>query len=325
MEINSLFLSCDWGTSSFRLRLVEGSTLRILAEENNSNGIASVNELWNQSGREETQRLRFYQSFIKESIAKLEKQLEESLTGILLILSGMASSTIGMMELPYKELPFYVDGTDLVRQFINRSENFPFPMLMVSGVRSENDVMRGEEVQLIGCFTEEAEEQVFILPGTHSKHIIVQHEKAVAFQTYMTGELFHLLSTKSILAASVEKEGEWASANNKPYFEEGVKAGKALNPLHAFFLVRTNSLFKKMSKEGNFFYLSGLLIGLELKELLKQKTAKITLVSNHALSPLYTTALQVLGIADKLQVKNIDDAIIKGHRHLYKLYIENKG
>lgn len=133
--------------------------------------------------------------------------------------------------------------------------------------------MRGEETQLIGCISElknEVDRQIFILPGTHSKHITVKNRQVTSFKTYMTGELFSLLSKNSVLSTAIEK----AITSDFKSFKEGVKHSTKSNLLHSIFRVRTNHLFEIHTKKENFNYLSGLLIGTELLDLLKT-TAKI--------------------------------------------------
>jgi 2-dehydro-3-deoxygalactonokinase len=320
--INSekVFLSCDWGTTSFRLRLVDAAELTVLAEESNDEGNLSSFERWKQSDKPEEERVEFYQQILLNAIKKLEDRLGASLKDVPLIISGMASSSIGMLELPYKQLPFAADGADLQIHAIDKSSEFNHPTFIVSGVKSADDVMRGEEMQLVGCDVElNSADQVYIFPGTHSKHVIVRDGKAVVFNTYLTGELFNLLATKSILANSIESGGKFNDANNLRSFQNGVVDSLAINPLHAFFLVRTNMLFDKMTGQENYFYLSGLVIGTELKDLLNREFDKVVLVSNKAMRPYYETALQSLKISKELACKDIDEAILNGHAHIYGL------
>jgi 2-dehydro-3-deoxygalactonokinase len=320
MNRSGFFLSCDWGTSSFRLRLVETPALNVVARVSNNSGIASIYELWQQSGQPQEQRMAFYQNVVFEEISNLQQLSDRSLSGTPLIISGMASSTLGMIELPYKKIPFIINGSDLVAATIERSESFMHDMVIISGVRSDDDVMRGEETQLVGCFNNEnIDEQLFILPGTHSKHITVTDNVAIDFQTFMTGEVFNLLSTKSILAASVEQSSSIEDGENKESFIEGVYDSTILNPLHAFFLVRTNSLFTKMTKRENLYYLSGLLIGMELKEVSK-KDCKITLITSEGLQTHYEIALQQLGYRHRIFTINVDEAMIRGHYQVYCNY-----
>jgi 2-dehydro-3-deoxygalactonokinase len=314
------FLSCDWGTSAFRLRLIDINNLTTIVETNNNDGTAGTFELWKQNGKHENERLSFYCSVIQKSIDILEERLKQSLSGIPLIISGMASSTIGMLELPYKELPFHIDASDLKVQIIKATHHFNHDIMLVSGIKSENDVMRGEETQLVGCINEiNHDERVFILPGTHSKHITVNNGKAIAFKTYMTGEFFNLLSSKSILSVTVEEAGHVMDVRNRQSFEQGVVDSMSLNILHACFLVRTNQLFNKLSKEENYYYLSGLLIGTELGELVHQHKTPITLVTNDVLAPYYQQALRIVKIDENVHTESADKAIVRGQVKIYQL------
>ena len=106
-------------------------------------------------------------------------------------------------------------------------------MLIIPGVSSTDDVMRGEETQLTGCFHEvNNKEHLFIFPGTHSKHVVVKNETILDFKTYMTGEFFELLSSKSILATSVEKGKGLDNELNRKSFDEGLQASNKSNLLH---------------------------------------------------------------------------------------------
>src|SRR5690606_21246449 len=122
--------------------------------------------------------------------------------GVAGVLSGMASSSIGFKELPYKKLPVDLSGSDLNMMQLTPKDSRN-PVTIVSGVQTENDVMRGEETKLIGWAYDlphsNAEIKV-LLPGTHPKHIVVQGKQCIHFETFMTGEFFHLLSQKSVLA-----------------------------------------------------------------------------------------------------------------------------
>jgi 2-dehydro-3-deoxygalactonokinase len=304
MAKDTKFLSCDWGTTAFRLRLVTTNGFNTLAEVSSKYGIARAYEEWCKTGMEAQGRIAFYQAIIREHLKELSAKSETSLEDIPLIISGMASSNLGMMELPYKELPFALDGSDLRAEMIPASASFPYPVLLISGVRTEDDVMRGEEVQVVGCrLAQTGEEQLIIHPGTHCKHIAVSSNRVVSFKTFMTGELFSLFSTRSILAASVEAGGAFSSAQE--HFIAGVKDGSENNLMHQAFMVRTSALFKKRTKTENFFYLSGILIGNELSVLSKDFNAALVLAGEQALTEQYRLALDVLGIIQRVPAISI--------------------
>ncbi len=309
-----MFISCDWGTSTFRLRLLErpaddptaadGSnpgaspsppTAKVRsATLSTQAGIAATHALWQDSGLPETERITFYRSVLEKAIGQLAASSQASgepdsgidLQNVPVIISGMASSSIGMLELPYKNLPFDVSGVDLLPAVLPAAKGSPRRVYLVPGVRSADDVMRGEETQLIGCGMNRPDfdintpgravstpgQRVFVFPGTHSKHIHVRDGQAVTFRTYMTGELFALLTKQSVLATSVTIPGETGSADGSAApmpeaFFAGIAASQDTSLLHTAFLTRTNQLFHRYSKEDNYHFLSGLLIGEELRDL----------------------------------------------------------
>jgi 2-dehydro-3-deoxygalactonokinase len=312
----AMFISCDWGTSSFRIRLVDATSQRVLAEQKSNHGIAEVHTQWKQQAHDESERFSFYQSIVYDHLKGLQEQITPSLKDIPIIISGMASSNIGMVELPYKVLPFAVNGSDLEFKRMNATETFPHEVVVISGARTSHDVMRGEEMQLIGCDFPSSEERIYILPGTHSKHVTVKDQYVIDFKTYMTGEFFQLLSQQSILSKSVDKNDTWSSDSLKG-FEEGVEQSRYDSLLHESFLVRTNHLFGQYSKEVNYHYLSGLLIGTELKSLVRG-TVPVTLVANDVMLTHYSIALKKLGKHD-FEMVNVDTALVKGHCKVYQL------
>src|SRR5690606_4856788 len=114
-------------------------------------GIAHTFSLWQQSRDQlPDQRLMYYLNLVQSQIQQIEKKLAISLQGIPVFFSGMASSSIGMMSLPYGTIPFHTDDSDIKSAFFERQQEFDYPVLLISGIRSDDDVMRGEETQLIG-------------------------------------------------------------------------------------------------------------------------------------------------------------------------------
>lgn len=316
------FLSCDWGTSSFRLRLIEAKTLTILAEQTTDQGIARTFSLWQKYEQQNrTPRATFYLTYVQRKIRQLEDRLSMTLQGIPVIFSGMASSSIGLKELPYSMLPFFTDGRDVPVALLEPVEEFSHPAYLISGIKSEDDVMRGEETQLIGVVSQLEElngEQLFIFPGTHSKHIWVKNRQVVHFKTYMTGEFFDLLSRKSILSSSLEENQH---IENWESFKRGVQVATDSNLLNASFMVRTLNLFGKLNKEQNHDFLSGLLIGTELKELLQKDSMRVYLCCNSHLKLRYEAALLQLGIqgVHVYSGEEIDQAVIRGQFQIYNL------
>jgi 2-dehydro-3-deoxygalactonokinase len=317
------FLSCDWGTSTFRLRLIDMESARVLFSENSAEGIGQIHQAWKNSGGESEERLAFYEKIIARHIRKMESNSGQSLELIPLVISGMASSSIGMTELPYAKLPLPLDGSVLETTYLPATKTFLHDTLIVSGASTHDDVMRGEETMLIGCAEEGFfnEHATIIFPGTHSKHVDVKENHAVALKTYMTGEFFDLLSRLSILSVAVNKN-EWVGEGaRKEAFQDGVKCGAQTNLLHGAFKVRTNSLLNQLGPEENYHYLSGLLIGNELGDLMNKSLSSLVLISDALMGLLYEDALDVLGIKPSLhsfRKADATDALIKGHLAIYR-------
>ena len=311
------FLSCDWGTSSFRLRLVEIASATIIGEENTDDGIAKIFGLWKKSGMPEEQRFLFYLGIMGQHINSLQNKSNSSLEGLPLVISGMACSTLGMVDLPYKEVPFSSDGSELITKIVVATNSFNHDIVFISGARTERDAMRGEEIQLVGCFPGD-QEQVFIFPGTHSKHVAVKNGNVVDIKTYMTGEFFKLLSEKSILSASVAKSPGVNDEKNKKAFQAGVEESIHSNLLNSSFTVRTNYLFRKLTPEENYHYLSGLLIGSELREIVSS-AGDIRLVCDPHLHSQYDFAFNlVMNETRSLKMQNADKAIVAGQLEILK-------
>ncbi|WP_161887928.1 2-dehydro-3-deoxygalactonokinase [Pontibacter russatus] len=311
------FLSCDWGTSSFRLRLVRTENAEIIAAKKSSKGIsATFNSLSEREKNDPEERLLFYLRLIREAIYEIEQEHALSLAGVPLVISGMASSSIGMAELPYKSLPFSVDGKGIGAAFFEARTAFAHPVLLISGVRSEDDVMRGEETQLVGAVLDKEAAGLYIFPGTHSKHIWVKDRQVTDFQTYMTGEIFDLLCRESILKGGIERNEDLHHPGCLDRFIEGVRDAKGANLLHTAFRVRTNALFGKLSKKENFHYLSGLLLGAELESLSSVVEGPVYVCSEPGLSFSYGTALEVLGIKHAAHVR-AEEAVVRGQLKIY--------
>ena len=313
------FLSCDWGTSSFRLTLATLPALEVGGAVRHDQGIGDTHKLWKEGGGDEATRLHFFIAVIRNAITEIEQKLAVSTTGVPVVISGMASSSIGMINLPYADLPFAADGSGLRVHAMNATDDFPHDVLLISGVRSADDVMRGEETQLIGAVPDgisSDRECLFVFPGTHSKHIRVRNGSAFVFKTYMTGEFFRLLSLNSILADAVRPGGAFSQENLR-CFEEGVLEGSQNNLLNSVFHIRTSALLEKHTKEMNYFYLSGLLIGAEIADI-GTSALPIIVVGGEPIVQHYERAMRLLGLQN-IRVVSGDRAILKGHARILEL------
>lgn len=319
-------LSCDWGTSSFRLRLVNVSDHDVVGEVTSPNGIASVYNAWREeSAAADVPRVAYYRSVIATQIAALSKQTGLDTAGLPIVLSGMASSSIGMQELPYARLPFALDGSHLGTKHYEEQAGFPHEITLLSGVRSDHDVMRGEETQLIGlgaAMDLTGRDAIFIFPGTHSKHMFVRDGRLIDFKTFMTGEVFNLMANQSILKDSIDhyRQPEF-DAEASQAFRLGIRESGTENILNALFTVRTNQLFDLLNKRENGMFLSGLLIGYEIRDLTSETNAHLVLCGGNNLYQLYKTAIETLGLAGRATIipsEIVDRAATSGHIRIFE-------
>lgn len=316
-------IGCDWGTSSFRLRLINSSDLNLIGEITSQEGIASTFNAWKKNAESQgISRQQFYRQQLTRQVALLANRVAIDLTGIPIVISGMATSSIGMEEVAYATLPFPVDGSLASTKRLPRQANFPHDITLISGVRTEHDVMRGEETQLIGLLAlldtlhVVVNESILIFPGTHSKHIYIQNHQVVNFHTFMTGEVYNLMAHFSILKDSVTPtELSAYSASDLDAFAQGIKESSSSSVLSSLFRVRNNQLFGKLPKKQNTLYLSGLLIGAELRSLINQPNWQLILCSGNNLYELYKVGLEELDLSDRtitISADLIDKATIAG-------------
>ncbi len=305
------FLSCDWGTSSFRLRLVDADSKKVSGEVLSDEGIAETHQQWLRSGRPEAERISFYTEVLNNSLDKLPGTIGRDIP---VVCSGMASSSIGLMELPYQKFPFEWKPAQMGMKKLEGSEDFPHNLFLMSGVRTEEDIMRGEEMMLLGCHLSDNGDKIFIFPGTHSKHVFVKNKTGIDFRTYMTGEIFNLLAEKSILRSVVRK------GQDEESFAEGFHSAMEGNLLHHTFQVRTRQLLQHRDPVSNYQFLSGLLIGTELRDL-RSKDCPVFLVAGENLVHAYRLGFKLMGANRELDILNADEMLINGHCKIAELYL----
>ncbi|MDQ6814940.1 MAG: 2-dehydro-3-deoxygalactonokinase, partial [Bacteroidota bacterium] len=322
-------IGSDWGTSSFRLRLFDIDQQIVIAEVTSEEGIAKMHTGWQHqmSSNDAIDKIDFFRNYLKKEIDVLSAQGSINLQNSTIVISGMASSSIGMEDVPYAKLPFALNGSNAAIKSFKASENLQHEIILISGVRSENDVMRGEETQLIGLMellknsTTMPQNGMLIFPGTHSKHIRIKNGSLVSFSTFMTGEVYSLMSKHSILKDSVQKDNSALSEAEVDAFKLGVAKSKEATILHLLFTVRANQLFNKLDKKQNACYLSGLLIGEELNYFLKNEEIPLVLCSASNLAQFYTMAIEALDLLPRATIVSseiVNKAALAGQLVVYQ-------
>lgn len=305
---NTYIIGCDWGNSVFRLRLIDHSSGSIRAEIRSDVGVKQIHRMFQESYKDDSMSTdERYRVYLGSEVQRLLSPEDVPAAGIPLVVSGMASSSIGMCELPYANLPFRLSGEDAVVRHIPSDDIFPNDILLVSGVRSDGDVMRGEETEMMGIIPKLREvhkgldDVLLLLPGTHSKHILISGDSMIDFRTFMTGELYSMLCEHSLLRESISLPEKGAlQANDEAAFRLGVERAVGSHLLTDIFSVRTGHLLHGRAKTHNAYYLSGILIGHELQAIPDEPDGKIILYGASPLSHLYAFALHHLGMSPRV-------------------------
>jgi 2-dehydro-3-deoxygalactonokinase len=228
------------------------------------------------------------------------------------IASGMIGSAQGWREVPYKTCPAglhdLVEGLQPLGEASVRLHIVPGVTL--SGALP--DVMRGEETQVVGALDRVPDlrtDACLVLPGTHSKWVIVRHGRIETFTTYMTGELFAVLRDHSVLGRPAIAAGVQWDADNPGAISTAFNRGVVAAREHAniglpalMFSARTLMLTGQLCPLDSLIYLSGLLIGEELRCALAGRGLHdgrpVTLIGDPQLCACYAGALQLFDISN---------------------------
>lgn len=288
------WIAIDWGTTNFRAFLL-----------NDQQVIASISKA--------CELLAITKS---EFAPTLHQHLEPWLNehgALPVVMAGMVGSQQGWQEAPYVSTP--ATAQTLRKNALLMTTPWGSQAWIIPGVSSASafglpDVMRGEEVQLMGLNTLHPADEVYaILPGTHSKHAQLSGGEITHFSTLMTGELFSLLSQHSLLGRALPEQQDDSTA-----FVKGVLTAQANVPFsHLIFSARTRRLNNELEPSSIHSYLSGLLIGYELSSMSAEK--ENWLVGSPALCKRYLHAAKALQIS--LRTADGDTCFLHGMAALY--------
>ena len=278
-------LAIDWGTSSLRGALL-GDAGEVIEERTYARGILTV---------------------AAGGVAHVfESLFGDCMRGArLCLMSGMVGSRQGWQEAPYCACPAGFD--DIAGRLLWVQ---PGRIAIVPGLTCErgalagepalstlHDVMRGEETQILGALRLlEIGDATLVLPGTHSKWARVAGGRVESFTTFMTGEIFALLRHHSILGRTLP---ETDTGGDEAAFALGVRiALKSESLLATAFSARTVALFDQLEERRRTDYLSGLVIGEELR-VQSPIDGAVIIVGADALTQRYRSALALKGVASR--------------------------
>jgi 2-dehydro-3-deoxygalactonokinase len=264
------YIAADWGTTNRRAYRLDGRG-KCIDEFEDDQGILAVD---------------------KDGFPAAVDQIRKRLGDAPLLLAGMIGSNRGWKEASYVSRPAGLE--DLVRALVWVGER----EAIVPGVsyigEGRADVMRGEEVQLLGAAAVGLidPEALVCHPGTHNKWALLRGGKIHDFRTVMTGEMFSLLKAHSILSDLLQDEVQTSDAFKRAahhaIFHEALPAD--------LFGVRAGVLLGQIKQEDAASYTSGLLIGADVRfGLTVPGGAQIHVVGRPELTSLYAAAIEQAG------------------------------
>lgn len=288
----------DWGTSSFRAALIDETS-----------GV--VDTIETDEGISRFERAEF------EPLLMLRLDAWFAAHGPLpVVCVGMITSRNGWVEIPYVSCP--ATPVDLARGARTLALPNGAPVTFIGGLSDPSgdpfpDVMRGEETQIVGFGLER--DVTLVLPGTHSKWARLRHGRIAGFRTFVTGEVYALLSQHSFIARGAgipSGEPAWAAFDRAAAtVAASIEAPRAF--LADIFSARTGLLAGELSPSDIPDYVSGLVIGHEFREACHggglDAGGSIGIIGSDALSARYGRVARAFGLEI---VAGGEQAAIKG-------------
>ena len=269
------WIAVDWGTSNLRAWAMGPDG--ILAEAASDDGMGKLAR-----DQFEAALLRLIAPWLGAGTTKV-------------IACGMVGARQGWHEASYRAVPCAPVASGELTAVATADPRIDVAIVAGLSQAKPADVMRGEETQIAGALSLLPDfDGVFCLPGTHSKWVHVSAGEVVSFQTFMTGEMFALLSTQSVLRHGMAGGG-WDEAA----FDEGLSEAISRPEKIAarLFTLRAEGLLAGLSADAARARLSGLLIGHELTaSLAMTRGQEVVLVGSEALTASYARALAAQGL-----------------------------
>ncbi len=295
MRRRGYYAAVDWGTSSFRLWII-GEDGSVLAERRSGEGMTTAAKTG-------------FHAVLDSHLAAVEAP-----THLPIVICGMAGARQGWKEAGYIDTPAAlaaIAGNAIAVPDVDRDIRI-LPGLAQRDGRCP-DVMRGEETQLLGAAGMLGEGRHLVcMPGTHSKWVRLCDKTVEGFSTFMTGELFEVISRHTILSHAVADAG--AIEPDDAAFLDAVARAKESPALatNMLFSVRAGQLLHGLSAADAKARLSGTLIGLEIAGALAsaESVDGICLVGSGRLGSLYRAALETQGFTP--QLVDADEAVRAG-------------
>ena len=272
-------IAVNWGTTNFRAYKLDAQG-RVEAEKSSGAGAVSV-----PAGG-------FQDALMAEAMEWIDTGDNR------VLMCGMVGARRGWKEAPYIPVPASFEQVvqAVIKLDVAGLDARIVPGLIGTDSAGVPDVLRGEETEILGCEQKTGANIQFCLPGTHTKWVRMDNGRVGSFSTSMTGDLFRAIRESTILRSCTQQE-----PNDPNAFIQGVGRARQDGELgHQLFGVRTLVLTGKMSEASASSYLSGLLIGREVKEMAR-KEDEVHLIGERTICALYRKALQEFGVSSTLE------------------------
>ena len=218
------------------------------------------------------------------------------------LICGSAGSNLGWLETGYVDCPARVEH---IVAGIDWREIGGHSIGIVPGVSGQNalgepDRMRSEETEIVGWIAAQNDAHPsgrLCLPGTHTKWATVDAGQIVSFSTALTGEAFAALNTGTVVTRGA------GGVQLGDAFDQGVALGMrdgAGDLLHRLFSVRARQLSGVLAAEHSASFLSGLLIGCDIrgaKGAAGFDDGPVTIIAGPRLTDAYARAMAQCGQA----------------------------
>ncbi len=275
---NIKWIGVDWGTSNLRAFAI-GSSGEVVDQQTSDRGMGAL-------------KSHEFEPALLELIAPW---LEEGqVTKV--FACGMVGARQGWCEADYRKVPCAPVSSVGMTRVSTVDRRISVHILPGLSQSEPADVMRGEETQIAGYLSQNQGFSGYIcLPGTHSKWVEIKGGEVVGFQTFMTGELFSILSKHSVLQHSLTDIG----FDHDVFIAAALNAVSApLSPIVDMFSLRANTLLHNQSPEEASARLSGMLIGQELGAMDAHWASNpVVLIGASEIVELYRELLDQLGVA----------------------------
>jgi 2-dehydro-3-deoxygalactonokinase len=298
----------DWGTSQFRAYLCKIINNKFtLIDQISSAGVCKSS--------------KDYEQVFLSSI----QPWAERFGSFNVLIAGQVGSSIGWKETPYIACPISPAQTALHCTHFTCQEHqlYIVPGLSCALPLDNFDVLRGEEVQILGWLESNSDnkkgEHLLCLPGTHTKWVHVIDGEVQLFKSAMTGELYDLLCNGSVLIQPQSATFSQEVFDLGAHFTLNSPLG---NFAHGLFSVRSKQLFGQIPATNASAYLSGVLIGTDVRAAMNAEEwhltqlNKVTIIGAEHLSECFA---RVLGFEQvNVQLLGVEQITLLGFENIYQ-------